>query len=102
MVGRTLGATAREADFVGRWGGEEFLAIVEADVPEQLSAAAERFRRMVESCSLEREGGPVCVTLSLGGAIARAGEAAPSLLERADGQLYRSKREGRNRLSIAA
>jgi diguanylate cyclase (GGDEF)-like protein/PAS domain S-box-containing protein len=102
MVGRTLGATARATDFVARWGGEEFIAIVESDGLEELSTVAERFRRVVESCSLEHAGAAIRVTVSVGGAAARAGEPAPALLRRADGELYRSKDEGRNRACVAA
>jgi diguanylate cyclase (GGDEF)-like protein/PAS domain S-box-containing protein len=102
MVGRTLGAAARATDFVARWGGEEFLAIVESEGLEELRVVAERFRRLVESCSLQHSDVAIRVTVSVGGALARPGEAAPALLRRADAELYRCKDSGRNRACIAA
>ena len=75
--------------------------MTEAD-EARLEVAAERCRRMVEGCSLQHASASLSVTLSLGGALARCGEPPSSLLRRADALLYRSKAEGRNRLSIAA
>ncbi|HSQ14732.1 MAG TPA: diguanylate cyclase [Candidatus Binatia bacterium] len=101
-VGRTLAGTIRGDDFVGRWGGEEFLALVTEADEARLAAAAERCRRMVEGCSLQHASASLSVTVSLGGAVARCGEPLSSLLSRADALLYRSKAEGRNRLSVVA
>ncbi len=101
-LGRTLGATLREEDFVGRWGGEEFLALVAEADEERLRAAGERFRRMVEHSSPRHGDSTIPVTISLGGALARRGEDRSSLLKRADRQLYLSKAAGRNRLTVSA
>ncbi len=73
-VGRTLAGIIRGDDFVGRWGGEEFLALVTEADEARLVAAAERCRRMVEGCSLQHASASLSVTVSLGGALARCGE----------------------------
>ena len=101
-VGRTLAGTIRASDFVGRWGGEEFLALVTEADASSLAATAERLRRMVEGCVLRQGTGILSVTVSLGGALARRGEPVSTILRRADQLLYRAKSEGRNRAAIGA
>ncbi len=55
----------------------------------------------MERSALPMPGGPpLGTTISLGGALARDGYDAESLMERADRMLYRSKASGRNRLSM--
>ena len=101
-VGRTVAGTVRGDDFVGRWGGEEFLAIVTEADEQRLVNAGERCRRMVNGCVLQHESTSLSVTVSIGGALVRPGDDLRSLVKRADDLLYRSKSGGRNRLSIAA
>jgi diguanylate cyclase (GGDEF)-like protein/PAS domain S-box-containing protein len=100
MVARTLHAGVRGLDHAGRWGGEEFLVIVTNATRDVLSGVAERIRALVASSHLtvpER----IAVTISVGGAVARAGESAVELVRRADECLYRAKHEGRNTVRIA-
>ncbi len=61
---------------------------------------AERLR--AEVAALSRLPGGVRITISLGLAASSPGEKPEQLVERCDQALYRSKREGRNRVSIAA
>lgn len=65
-----------------------------------LRALAERLRMLIEKSWLDHQGNRIAVTASIGGAISRPGETAEAVVERADSQLYRSKTEGRNRVSL--
>lgn len=99
MVGTTLLRSVRSFDVVGRWGGEEFLAIIANVDHAEIHAFAERMRTLVEHSQLPGER-PVRVTVSIGATIARDGDAVEDLVRRADELLYRSKREGRNRVTV--
>ncbi len=97
MVARTLNGSTRSSDVVGRWGGEEFLGIISHTGPEILAEIGERFRMLVQQCSLDTPA-PLQVTISIGGAIATADDTPNSLVDRADQMLYRAKTQGRNRV----
>ena len=99
MVARTLANTTRSFDVVGRWGGEEFLAVLTNAGRDDAARIAERFRMAVERAELATAGGLVRVTLSAGVANAGHGDTPATLLERADRLLYLSKELGRNRIS---
>ncbi len=100
VVARTLAACVRPSDLVGRWGGDEFLAVITRVERWQLYAIAERVRSMVQASRLptgaQRELG---LTLSIGAALAQPGDNAERVVERADRLLFRSKREGPNRVT---
>lgn len=96
----------READFVGRWGGDEFLFILPFTALSEATKFAERFReglsaRTFTHAKLAR---PVKITASLGVAQANDATYANSglLLERADRAMYDAKEAGRNRTVVAA
>jgi diguanylate cyclase (GGDEF)-like protein/PAS domain S-box-containing protein len=95
MVARTVAHSARSFDVVGRWGGEEFIAVVANVDRDELVHMAKRFRSLVEQSRLHGEE-PVKVTISLGAAHARAGESVAGLLKRADRHMYESKKAGKN------
>ena len=100
MVARTLEGALRTVDSCGRWGGEEFLAVVSNATVSQLRNAAMRLRALVEQSALEHNGERILVTVSAGGATVRAGDTAGTILERVDRLLFRAKTLGRNRVEI--
>jgi len=100
MVSRTLQNALRRSDFVGRWGGEEFLAILRGVTKEELVAIAEKVRAVTAKSELNREGALLSVTISIGATVLRSGDSAASIVQRADEALYQSKREGRDRVSL--
>jgi diguanylate cyclase (GGDEF)-like protein/PAS domain S-box-containing protein len=101
LVARTLSSNCRGVDTIARWGGEEFTAIITNVREEELRLVAEKFRAMVEASGLrESENEPLHVTVSIGGAVARADEDAAGLMKRADEMMYAAKRSGRNRVCI--
>lgn len=105
---RVLEATAsclrrelRDRDSVGRFGGEEFIAILAGLDLDQAAAAAERVRASIGALRVR----DVSVTASIGVAYGTAaGDAAArlaDLLNAADRALYAAKRAGRNRIETA-
>jgi diguanylate cyclase (GGDEF)-like protein len=100
MVGQTLAHSSRPYDLVGRWGGEEFLAIIRNVDRDLLVMIAERCRVLVRESSLPAPEGGLNVTISVGGTLARSGDDLEGLVKRADEQLYLSKQTGRDRVSI--
>ncbi|MBI2471167.1 MAG: diguanylate cyclase [Planctomycetes bacterium] len=100
MVANTFVKNVRASDIVGRWGGEEFLAIIPNINEEQLYFTANKLRVLVEQSGFSLDSGIVQVTVSIGATIAQPKDTAETLLERADKLLYYSKANGRNRASI--
>jgi len=90
----------RSSDVFARMGGEEFAVMLPATPPSAALATAEKIRTSLASGTFEYHGSPIAVRVSLGVCSTTvATETAEVLLERADGLLYRSKNEGRNRVS---
>ena len=93
---------ARETDFAGRYGGEEFVILLPGTHLEGAAQFAERLRQAVEQQVLDYQGSPLSYTISLGVATISDDMANYQiLLERADKALYASKEQGRNRVTLA-
>jgi diguanylate cyclase (GGDEF)-like protein len=99
-VARTLSNCLRASDVVGRWGGDEFLAILPGITREALAKASEKIRKLVAKSTVAVDGTQISVTISLGAAMVAPGDSPQSLLKRADQHLYTSKQLGRNRVSL--
>jgi two-component system cell cycle response regulator len=98
-VANTLRHNLRDTDTCGRWGGEEFLAIVFNVDNAEITYIAEKLRILVEQTSVITKQEPLNVTVSIGGTRVRRGDTLESLVHRADKLMYQSKSEGRNRVS---
>lgn len=83
-----------DIDVFGRWGGEEFIAILPGAGVEEAIAAAERLR--VAATEI-RAGDGIHASVSIGIALAFSSDTVTSWLERADVALYRAKDSGKNR-----
>jgi diguanylate cyclase (GGDEF)-like protein len=91
----------RQADTLGRWGGEEFLVVLDGAYATHATAVAERIRGNVEFRCREVEGQPVRLTVSIGVAeVTPADRNASAVVARADRALYEAKRRGRNRVVV--
>lgn len=97
-VGTTLARNVRPGDEVARYGGEEFVVVAEADDIAYLEALGERLRMLVGQSGVGVPAGRVGVRVSVGVAIARQGDSAEMVLERADQRLLAAKRAGRDRV----
>jgi diguanylate cyclase (GGDEF)-like protein/PAS domain S-box-containing protein len=101
MVANTLQYALRATDTLGRWGGEEFVAILyELQNAGNLQAIAEKVRALVEFSRLDTKGQGLSVTLSIGCTLILPGDTSDVLIQRADRLMYQSKQAGRNRLTI--
>lgn len=96
MVAKTLTAVLRPLDVACRWGGEEFIILIPNTTKNRLVIVTERIRMLVEQSWIVHEGDRIAVTASFGAAISNAGETAASVVNRADKQVYLSKKSGRN------
>ncbi len=95
---RRLKQNVRSYDFVGRYGGEEFLIAFPGCRTEQLCQRAEIIRKAVCDVSFRLEQGEISITLSIGAAVAPAGaKPIQDVLTMADVALYKAKDAGRNR-----
>jgi diguanylate cyclase (GGDEF)-like protein len=104
-VARALGHCVRPMDTLARYGGEEFAIVMPNCPPAFAEGAAERVRHAVEALGIEAAPDlTISVTTSIGGAFAPPWvRSSPQLwTARADEQLYRAKREGRNRSCLEA
>lgn len=97
-----LSATFREADIVGRMGGEEFAVVLLNTDATSAFQRAEEFRRMVEAKAMMFGQQQVTMTISIGVAeLDHTTFSFDALLNQADNALYEAKRTGRNRTMIA-
>lgn len=100
-VAEAMRVQLRETDFIGRYGGEEFVVLLPAATPVWVEATAERLRAAVERLALPHGGlpGQALVTISVGAALAhpKGPDDPVDLIDAADMALFQAKREGRNR-----
>lgn len=102
MVAATLESNLRQSDVVGRWGGEEFLAILYDVLSlESLKILSEKLRILIEHSWLDVDAASLTVTISVGATLFLPTDTPESIVRRADDLLYRSKRAGRNQVSVA-
>ena len=96
MLSRTFSGNARPFDFFGRWGGEEFLAIIRNVDAVMLKSIAQRFRALVEQSFITHNGRNISATVSIGATTGKIDDSSKSLIERADKLLYQCKNSGKN------
>jgi diguanylate cyclase (GGDEF)-like protein/PAS domain S-box-containing protein len=101
MVANTFRLALRSTDTIGRWGGEEFVAILhDISSVDALQAAAEKVRFLVETSRLDFGGHSLTVTASIGATLLNSNDTPETLIHRADGLMYRSKQAGGNRVTV--
>jgi diguanylate cyclase (GGDEF)-like protein len=90
------------AGMVGRWGGDEFVAVLPNTTREIAATVAERIKIALEHEAADIDGRVVGATVSTGMAFSNHGAfELPVMLLKADQALYRAKADGRNRLAIS-
>lgn len=101
MVAKSTRAALRRDDMVGRWGGEEFVIVLSDVDPDMMRTVSEKIRMLIESSVLEVDGKHVSVTVSLGVTMPFYDDSLADMIKRADEQMYESKKNGRNQVTIA-
>ncbi len=87
---------ARTGDEIGRYGGEEFLFVLQDTDIETAADVAERVRARINSDAVHHHNAVINVSMSLGIAQARADDTVDTLIDRADATLYAAKLAGRD------
>lgn len=102
-IAGVLGSAVRASDDVGRWGGEEFMMLLDAADPREAETAAERLREQVEKTPCPVDDRTIPATVSIGVAFVpgpRVDMAGlDDVIRVADTALYRAKAQGRNRIA---
>jgi diguanylate cyclase (GGDEF)-like protein len=107
-VAQDFGSVLRDCDILARFGGEEFVILVNDPTEQGLTILAERLRAQIEAQRHKLENDEIKVTVSIGAAVGlpsrNSDDIGSKLIEAADKAMYKSKAAGRNQshvLSIA-
>ena len=96
-IAKTFQKNLRKDDLIGRWGGEEFVAIFTIENEYEGTILADKMRAMIENTEIDYNGETLHVTLSVGVTCVKMGDTAESIVDRADHLMYESKAKGKNR-----
>jgi len=100
-VADRVAALLRAPQVLGRYGGEEFVAILPGSTRERAAAIGERLRHAVEALVIDNGGAPLRLTVSIGVSAMESPDEQPGqLIACADRALYQAKSDGRNRIRI--
>ena len=89
----------QNADVAGRFGGEEFLLILQNKTHEQALLIAEQCRQLIEQEAIQFDlNHTIYITASLGVALSNIGLSKEIVLRQADQALYLAKKQGRNQV----
>ena len=97
MVSFTMKGLIRITDRVFRYGGEEFCLLLPETSAKDAVNLAERLRKKIEANRAVRE---LSVTISLGITEYKMQDPPEDFINRADSMLYKSKENGRNRVTV--
>jgi len=102
-IARRMSSALRTYDLIGRYGGEEFLAIVPDCSIKDAATVGERLRRVIADTPIDVNGSPLSVAVSVGAAAGTkvSVESESQLLQAADKALYEAKQAGRNCVKTA-
>ncbi|MFO7604386.1 MAG: diguanylate cyclase [Gammaproteobacteria bacterium] len=98
IIAEVMQDNVRAADFVARFGGEEFVILMPETDLKSGSKVAEKLRRKIEKCDFYYRDNPVKITISGGITEADRDDSGDTIFDRADKALYEAKKSGRNRI----
>ncbi|GEM_PF-5759073 len=102
-ISSMLKESLRISDTVGRWGGDEFLALLPEAGKADALAVAKRIKFRLEQYRLKANGEAIPVSISMGVATFPVdGEDADDLFKKADSAMYLGKQRGGNQVSVYA
>lgn len=99
-IAQIFNKTVRKADFIARFGGEEFVGLFPETDPDSALALATKVRQIVEKTHIYYQDVKVPVTASAGLAMFEDGDAVDDVFSRADKALYQAKNNGRNNCAV--
>jgi len=99
FIANMLRKTLRDGDKVFRYGGEEFVIILNRITPDVCLEITNRILGLVRSNRLIYKGQSLNVTMSIGATKYVKGDTPDSLIDRADKALYKSKTGGKNQMN---
>ncbi len=97
-IGKILKKYARQVDFVGRFGGEEFLVILPSTDIKQAFYFSNKIRTIIESFKVMYKNERIKITVSCGVAQRSVRKSGEETIEEADKMLYKAKKSGRNKV----
>ena len=100
ILAKTFTSNLRNSDFIGRWGGEEFIGICVCPDEDSLRQVAEKIRILAEKTSIPYADQALSVSISIGATLYQTDETAEQVVQRADNLLYMSKTSGRNCVTL--
>lgn len=100
MVASTLRSNVRFYDVVGRWGGDEFVLVVELKNQEDLKNIAQKIQNLVEQSYIDFKSKKIQTTLSIGATTIALKDTIETVIARADNLMYESKKRGKNNITI--
>jgi diguanylate cyclase (GGDEF)-like protein len=100
LVAKTLEMNIRKDDFVGRFGGEEFIVLLKNINKKNLFIIAEKIRMLVQNSVSFYNDQTIKVTISIGGSLYQKNDTLDTLIERADSMMYQAKNSGRNKVIL--
>jgi len=101
LVAKSFIYNLKDSDFVCRWGGDEFTAIIPNATPINAAAVGERIRStLAKKTIMDKESGETLgkVTLSIGVSSYRDGDTSKKMTDRADKAMYVAKHSGKNKV----
>lgn len=101
LLAKAMRKSLRDVDFIGRYGGEEFVILMPETNAEEALVATEKLRTKVESSPFNFRKERVPITMSFGISEFQTLEDGETVFERADKALYQAKAEGRNRCIVS-
>jgi len=97
-MGKFLNKYKRKTDFVGRWGGEEFLIVLQKIDIKKATIYANKLRELIENSKFMHKNTRIKVTISVGVADRNSCKSVDELFLIADKKLIKAKKSGRNRV----
>lgn len=100
LLVRSISASLRKDDVIGRLGGEEFVILFSNVDSEGLRIVSEKIRFLVETSKLRLPTQDLSITISIGSTLVTEADTVSDLIQRADHLMYESKRAGKNRVTF--
>lgn len=98
-IASSVKLSSRSSDLIGRWGGEEFIGVYSISDSADALIIGEKVRTLIQNTLVKTEYGELSVTASIGVAVIQEDDTVESVVKRADDLMYKSKQNGKNRVS---